>query len=113
MCEVMAIGFSHGTVANSARIIISKPTASLKRFILDNRVSNCVMTPTPITAGKVPKPNASMVKLLLLASPAVAARASAEYTSPHGNQPQLNRINIQNYHIRRNIWINLNHEMEK
>ncbi len=45
--------------------------------ILESLVRNCVIIPIPMTAGKVPKPNANMVKLLLSMSPVVVANISA------------------------------------
>jgi hypothetical protein len=78
MCVVeKAIGLSHGKAANNARTIINKPIACLNRCILDNLVNALVIIPTPMTAGKVPNPKASMVNALLLTSPAVAASAKA------------------------------------
>lgn len=39
--------------------------------------------------GRVPRPNDSMINPPFKASPETADQVNAEYTSPHGNQPQI------------------------
>ncbi len=82
-------GFKSGNAAKKASPSKNIPAILLNLRIVDSVVKRFVIKPTPITAGNVPSPKAIIVNALPTGSPVVVARASAIYTSPHGNQPQI------------------------
>jgi hypothetical protein len=55
----------------------SMPITCLVVRKLEMRLINELTSPTPITAGNVPKPNASIDSALVTISPEVAAKARA------------------------------------
>ena len=75
--ECCTMGLSPGNAAMRASRIRVTPAIWRKRFMLEIRTIQEVMMPTPMTAGMVPRPNASMVNVLRTTSPVVADKANA------------------------------------